>query len=102
MNESPARPSPVLAFDRRCPLTGEDNQCRLASGSLYKGRCWCDDVEVPTHVLRQLAAQSPEPVCLSRRALEALAMTARQYDAPDDVVGMAVKILHAGDKDRLA
>ena len=93
---------PVLTFDRRCPLTGEDNQCRLAAGSLYKGRCWCDDMEVPAHVLRHLAAQTPEPVCLSRRALEALALAARQYDAPDAVVGMAMKILHVSAAARLA
>ena len=102
MNQLSSGPNVVLASDRRCPLTGEDNECRLAVGCLYKGPCWCDDMNVPAHVLRHLAAQTTEPACLSRRALQALADAARLCDAPDAVVGLAVENLKTSATVRFA
>jgi Family of unknown function (DUF5522)/Cysteine-rich CWC len=66
-------PSESLRRDERCPVCGGDNQCRMAKGHLYKGPCWCDEIIVPGHILRALAATHFEPACLCRGCLETAA-----------------------------
>lgn len=62
-----------LSRDDQCPLCRGDNLCRVAKGYLYKGPCWCQEITVPTHVLRLLVADGFEPACLCRRCLETVA-----------------------------
>jgi Family of unknown function (DUF5522)/Cysteine-rich CWC len=67
------KPSPSLSRDERCPVCGGDNQCRMAKGHLYKGYCWCDEITVPSHILRVLASSRVDPACLCRACLETAA-----------------------------
>jgi uncharacterized protein DUF5522/cysteine-rich CWC protein len=66
-------PSESLRSDEQCPVCGGDNQCRMAKGHLYKGPCWCDDIIVPSQILRGLAAARFDPTCLCRGCLETAA-----------------------------
>jgi len=66
--------------DTLCPVCGEANECRIANGCLYKGACWCDQADVPAHVLRFLVEGQLEPACLCRRCLATLAHDARSLD----------------------
>jgi Family of unknown function (DUF5522)/Cysteine-rich CWC len=66
-------PSPSLSRDEQCPVCGGDNQCRMAKGYLYKGLCWCDEIIVPSHILRVLASARLDPACLCRACLETAA-----------------------------
>jgi hypothetical protein len=63
----------ALSRDEQCPVCGSDNECRMAKGHLYKGPCWCDEIIVPSQVLRVLAAARLDPGCLCRRCLETAA-----------------------------
>jgi len=75
-----------LTTDRRCPICGGANECRVANGCLYKDACWCRSNTIPPHVLRHLAELQPEPACLCRRCLESVALHAAFCDQPEEVV----------------
>ncbi len=62
-----------LSRDEQCPVCGGDNQCRMAKGHLYKGPCWCDEIIVPSQILRGLVTSGLDPGCLCRGCLEAAA-----------------------------
>jgi hypothetical protein len=62
----------------QCPGCGNDNECRLAKGHLYKGPCWCEEIIVPSQILRALAADRFEPACLCRFCLETVARLSRE------------------------
>jgi hypothetical protein len=66
-------PSESLRRDEQCPVCGGDNQCRIAKGHLYKGPCWCDEIIVPSQILRALATARFDPACLCRGCLETAA-----------------------------
>ena len=72
--------------DTLCPVCGGANHCRIANGCLYKGVCWCEQANVPAHVLRFLAEKQPDPACLCRRCLTALAHHARNLDEPAQIL----------------
>jgi hypothetical protein len=63
----------ALSHDQQCPVCGGDNECRMAKGHLYKGLCWCDEIIVPSQILRVLAGDRFDPACLCRRCLETAA-----------------------------
>jgi hypothetical protein len=66
-------PSESLRRDEQCPVCGGDNQCRMAKGHLYKGPCWCDEIIVPSQILRAFATARFDPACLCRVCLETAA-----------------------------
>lgn len=69
-----------LSRDQQCPMCGGDNRCRLAKGHLYKGLCWCEEIIVPSQILRALAADHFEPACLCRSCLETVARLSHELD----------------------
>ena len=75
-----------LGRDETCPLCGQDNQCRVAKGHLYKGLCWCDHIVVPGHILKRLAAEWVEPACLCRSCLETISRVSASLHEPDVVL----------------
>jgi hypothetical protein len=82
----PAIQLECLNQDERCPLCRRDNGCRMGKGHLYKGPCWCEEIIVPSQVLRALAADRLEPACLCRFCLEKAARLSRELDDPVAVV----------------
>jgi hypothetical protein len=74
-----------LSRDEQCPVCGGDNRCRVAKGHLYKGPCWCDEIIVPSQILRALAANRLEPACLCRSCLETVARLGHQEENPAPV-----------------
>jgi Family of unknown function (DUF5522)/Cysteine-rich CWC len=74
-----------LSRAEQCPVCGGDNQCRLAKGHLYKGLCWCEEINVPSGALGAFVADSLQPVCLCRSCLETLARLRR--DTSDTATG---------------
>ena len=77
------------ACDRRCPICGDDNQCRVAMGCLYKGPCWCENVAVPASMLRLLASEQTEASCLCRPCLKLMAQLCEIHDDPRAVLRVA-------------
>jgi hypothetical protein len=75
-----------VANETLCPLCAEPNHCRLANGCLYKGACWCEQADVPAHLLRFMAESQLEPACLCRRCLALLAHHARNLEYPAQVL----------------
>jgi hypothetical protein len=78
--------------DESCPLCGKDNKCRVAKGHLYKGLCWCDQIIMPGHILKRLAAEWVEPACLCRSCLEIVAVVARTLDDPDTALAEIYRV----------
>lgn len=74
--------------ERSCPLCGRANECRIANGCLYKGACWCESNNIPTHVLRHLASLQPQPTCLCQRCLALVARHAAMHDKPEEIVAL--------------
>jgi hypothetical protein len=70
----------------RCPLCGQDNNCRVAKGCLYKGACWCHEIHVPAHVLRHLAAEWLEPACLCHPCLETISRISSEHVAMESIL----------------
>src|SRR5208282_5685119 len=66
-----------LGRDKKCPLCGCDNQCRVAKGRLYKGPCWCHEIVISGHILRRLAQDHLEQTCLCPTCLETVARLTR-------------------------
>ena len=75
-----------LSRDEQCPVCGGDNGCRVAKGHLYKGPCWCEEIIVPSQILRALAADRLEPACLCRFCLETMARLSRELVDPAAVL----------------
>jgi hypothetical protein len=84
--------NPLLRRDEECPWCGEDNQCRIAKGHLYKGPCWCHQIIVPNHLLTRLTAEQIEPACLCRPCLETIARVAHEFDDADAVLAEARRV----------
>jgi len=72
--------------DETCPLCGEDNQCRVAKGHLYKGLCWREKIVLPAHILNRLATEWVEPACICRSCLETVARVSASSKDPDAVL----------------
>lgn len=92
-----------LRRDEQCPVCGGDNQCRMAKGHLYKGPCWCDEIIVPSHILRILATAGFEPACLCRNCLETAAqlpLEANDSAAAVDQIRMALVSSQSGLKEK--
>jgi hypothetical protein len=89
-------PKTNLTSAARCPLCDGNNQCRIATGCLYKGPCWCELIIVPLGVLRCLAAEHGELVCLCCRCLATIAAVSCQLDEPDSrlFVFSAARLAH--------
>jgi Family of unknown function (DUF5522)/Cysteine-rich CWC len=75
-----------LNRDERCPVCGGDNQCRMAKGHLYKGPCWCDEIIVPSQILRVLTTARFDPACLCRGCLETAARLSVEVNDPTATV----------------
>jgi hypothetical protein len=84
--------APSLRHEEQCPWCGEDNQCRVAKGHLYKGPCWCHELIVPSHLLSRLTAEQIEPACLCRPCLETIARLARELDGPEAILAEAKRV----------
>jgi hypothetical protein len=85
----------VLGRDQICPLCGNDNQCRVAKGHLYKGLCWCAQIVVPGHILSRLAAEWVEPACLCRSCLETIARVSASLKDPDAILTEVFRLRRA-------
>jgi hypothetical protein len=81
----------------RCPLCGKDNNCRVAKGCLYKGACWCHEINVPAHVLRHLAAEWLEPACLCRPCLETISRIAQEHADMEIILREIHRAISPGD-----
>lgn len=82
-----------LSRDEQCPVCGGDNGCRVAKGHLYKGPCWCEEIIVPSQILRALAANRFEPACLCRSCLETVAQLGHQEENPAPVKSKILALL---------
>jgi hypothetical protein len=78
--------SDSLLNDRRCPVCGAANECRIANGCLYKGPCWCEAASVPAVVQRYFADLGLEAACLCRTCLGHLAKCATGNDSADAIL----------------
>ncbi len=47
----------------RCPLCGEDNDCRMARGD---STCWCVSMQVPKEVLDRVPLEAQGVACVCR------------------------------------
>ena len=93
MNHSDIAPqTSALRPDEICPWCGEDNQCRVAKGHLYKGPCWCHEIIVPAHLVNRLTADQIEPACLCRPCLDTLARLAHELDDTDEILAEARRL----------
>jgi hypothetical protein len=82
-----------LSRAERCPVCGGDNQCRVAKGHLYKGACWCAEINVPSRIFSALSADCLEPTCICRSCLETLAQLSDEMGDPADIVSKIKKTL---------
>jgi hypothetical protein len=76
----------AIPHDRRCPICGEANDCRIANGCTYKGACWCEAAIIPVSLQRHLASEFTERSCFCQECLRLLAHHAAQTDAADLIV----------------
>jgi hypothetical protein len=72
--------------DRRCPVCGSINECRIANGCLYKGQCWCESVSIPPVVQRYFAELGLGSACLCRSCLSALAHGAVESNSAEHIL----------------
>jgi len=57
---------------RRCPLCGDDNDCRLAqAGREAAGACWCMEESFPAALLERVPAEARGRRCICRGCAEA-------------------------------
>jgi uncharacterized protein DUF5522/cysteine-rich CWC protein len=77
-----------MTADRRCPVCGGANECRIANGCLYKDACWCEAIKIPERVRRFLAGSQPEPACLCERCLKSVARHAASCDEPEKILAL--------------
>lgn len=49
-----------------CPLCGGANGCPLASGQVYRGRCWCESIDMPDHLLARVPEAARRVTCICR------------------------------------
>ena len=85
MNTKPELSAIRCETERRCPVCGLSNECRLANGCAYKGPCWCEGVSLAPAMLRHLREISPTAACLCRACLTGLGLR-EHSDEPIDVV----------------
>jgi hypothetical protein len=90
---------PVHSPDTTCPLCGEANLCRSASGQPYKGACWCEEFTLPVHFLRYLEEGALAPACFCRACFTELDRLARSVDAPEDILQQAQAIRRPNEPD---
>lgn len=55
----------------RCPLCGGQNQCPLASGDAYRGKCWCERIDIPQEVLDLVPEDARRLSCVCSACVEA-------------------------------
>lgn len=72
--------------DQICPVCGHLNYCRIANGGLYKGACWCEQSDIPVHVLRFLSEVQPEPSCLCHLCMTAVVRHAKDLHEPAEIL----------------
>jgi hypothetical protein len=87
-----SHPRKQAGNDETCPVCGQDNQCRVAKGHLYKGLCWCEKIVVPGHILSRLANEWAEPACICRSCLETIARVSALLEDPDAVVAEVFRL----------
>lgn len=75
-----------VSGDRRCPICGAGNDCRIANGCIYKGACWCEAAIIPAPLQRHLANEFQQRACFCRECLRLLAHHAAQGDAAELIV----------------
>jgi hypothetical protein len=75
-----------VSHDRRCPICGEANDCRIANGCTYKSACWCEAAIIPVSLQHYLANEFSERSCFCRDCLSLLARHAIQMDVADLIV----------------
>jgi hypothetical protein len=57
--------NPLELFNpAQCPLCARPNGCQLCSPDAYKGRCWCEQVEIPDALLAQVPADLRNKSCI--------------------------------------
>jgi len=77
---------PLLTNDRRCPICGAANECRIANGCLYKGPCWCEVASVSPAMVRHMVEMQLEAACLCRRCLAPIELNAATVDTSEAIL----------------
>jgi hypothetical protein len=73
--------SAAKTFDAgRCPVCGQPNDCQLCTAAVYKGPCWCLQVEIPEVLLNQIPPAARGKACLCRDCVTAFHRT--RLEAP--------------------
>ncbi len=55
---------------KNCPLCGGANGCPLASGDVYRGRCWCESVDFPDPLLSRVPEGARRVACICRSCVD--------------------------------
>ena len=53
-------------FDRICPICRGRNQCQIADGELYKGQCWCFEMDISHGLAQLLSEHIPNTSCVCK------------------------------------